>query len=266
MTRDSQQPHLLEPSDKNELNPVLKLPMSPVRMMTGADQAVRKMEQLDLAIVRASTIAEYLPQQLRWQTELALYDVEDRETLDVARNAVAKITTDFERLVGSIETFPEDLKQQFAESREVLGDAERVAAATQSLVERTDEALANLKAVSESLNTTATAFTETGATWDQTSQTLKALIHRERPEGAKPFDINDYTRAAEAWTQTASQILAITEQISSMQAALAETEAQTTATLNRITVRAALLIVLTLLAAIAYKAASLTLRKRSRQN
>ena len=50
---------------------------------TGMDAAARRMQQLEVVVARASDIAEFLPQQMRWEVELMLYDFEDRQSFDI---------------------------------------------------------------------------------------------------------------------------------------------------------------------------------------
>ena len=60
---------------------LINLPMSPFRALEGVSSGAAAIREFNQTALQLTNRVALLPQQIRWQMELLLYDVEDRETV-----------------------------------------------------------------------------------------------------------------------------------------------------------------------------------------
>ena len=223
--QSSRAPALAQKEAKRSLdmNPLLRLPFASLRAVTGLDETTRKMQDLEVVVARASAIADHLPQQVRWEVELMLYDVERRETV---QTAIAKLST----VSASVEQFTDTAKNLPATIR---GELDRTVDKLDSTQARLQDTLALVSTAAKDIEQTVSAVGDAGRAWESTGQAFGSLMPAEdegAATGSEPFDINEYTRAAEAWAATASAIEATLAQF---QAATSSTNLTNTVAVSR---------------------------------
>jgi hypothetical protein len=176
---------------------VVDLPMSPFRALEGVGSGAEAIHEFNETAREFARIVEGLPEQLRWQSQLLLYDVESRENL-----------------MAALESF-----QTLAESaRELAGIDQRVAASLESMLGDTESALAQLngalltaQGMVEPLRLTAEQVNLAGESWS-------ALFARdgEPDPDARPFDIREYEATARSIGEASLELRALAAELGTL--------------------------------------------------
>jgi hypothetical protein len=174
---------------------VINVPMSPFRALEGVGSGAAAIHDFNDTALRFSRIVEGLPQQMRWQTALLLYDVESRDSLIETLAALESFAESAERLASVAEGLPNDVEGLLGGSQGMLAEARETLRIAQSLVEP-------LRATAEQVNLA-------GASWG-------ALFERdEQPDpDARPFDIREVESTARGIGEAAVELRGLTEELS----------------------------------------------------
>ena len=168
-------------SEGGSLTWILTLPLSPFRALQGVDTGAQAIRDFNQTAREFAQIVSTLPDQIRLQLELVLYDVEDRDTVTRGLAAFESLAQSAAQASDAVERLPDDLRGALGDSKDALGQAA-------STVEQARGLMAPLDAASQNLR-------------DASSDWL-ALIgtraERDR-DTSPPFDIRD-------WENTARQI------------------------------------------------------------
>jgi hypothetical protein len=173
---------------------VVDLPMAPFRALEGVSSGAQAIHEFNQTAAAFSQIVEGIPQQLRWQSELLLYDVEDRETLVQGLAAFQSLAESAARASAAVEALPAELRLTLADSEGALA--------------RANELLANAQALVGPLDETARHVQEAGAAW--------AGVVRgggePRAEG-RPFDVTEWESAAREIAGAGARLAELTAEL-----------------------------------------------------
>lgn len=164
------------------LSAVLNAPLSPFRAFEGMSSGAAAIREFNRTAEEFAQIVAYLPRQLRWETQLLLYDVEDRDTVVQMLAAVESAAASAERVAAAAERLPDDM-------RTVLEDTEPAFVAANQVLATVGELLGPLQATAEQLRLGS-------ASWEQ----ILAGDDRPQPD-ARPFDVRE-------WEQTFAELAA----------------------------------------------------------
>ncbi|MEN8183808.1 MAG: hypothetical protein ABFS46_14870 [Myxococcota bacterium] len=169
---------------------VVAVPMSPFRALEGVGSGAAAIHDFNDTALRFSRIVEGLPQQLRLQTALMLYDVESREGVVQALAALESFAESAQRLAALAEELPTDLEALLGNSEGALAEANRTLLMAQGMV--------------EPLRATALQLNLAGASWG-------AIFERdgEPDPDARPFDIREYEATARGIGEAAVELSAL---------------------------------------------------------
>jgi hypothetical protein len=206
-----------------KLDWVFAMPMAPFKSLQGVESGAQAIHELNETARQLGDIAASLPMQSRWQTELLLYDVEDRES-------VARILAAFEQLSASAARFNAVAEQLPSAMRQELSALLEESSAAQVELRRTldairqatggiDATLANARPLAESLERIAGSANEAGASWGELVARLRAPAGT--PSSARPFDVTEYERTAAGIRDAASELRALIETARAGEASLA---------------------------------------------
>jgi hypothetical protein len=151
--------------------------------------------------LRLSQIVESLPQQMRWQTELLLYNAETRESTITALAAMESFAESASQLAAVAERLPVDLEAVLGNSQGALAEANRTLLTARELI--------------EPLRATAEQVVLAGNSWGAVLQS-----DGEPDPDARPFDIREYEAAARGIGEAAAELSGLATQI----AVLVETQ------------------------------------------
>jgi hypothetical protein len=107
----------------------------------------------------------------------------------------------------------------------------------------------------QQLDATRRTYTEMAQRWRMTIEVIERLFASSDEDDTGPFDIEDYTRAAESWTETATRMEALADRLAALQGGAPETTDEARRLVDHITLRVIQVIVAVLVAAIVYFAA-----------
>ena len=143
---------------------VVSVPMSPFRAFEGVGSAATAIHEINNTASEFTQVIDQLPKSNRWQIELLLYDIEDRDTVVQSLTAIKQLAESADRVSRAVERLPEDVgkllseaqgplaevRQAIADARELMkpvsatvqdvGEITQIVAAMQKSAERSDDA------------------------------------------------------------------------------------------------------------------------------
>lgn len=165
---------------------IIDLPMSPFRALEGVGSGAAAIHDFNQTADRFASIVDGIPEQLRWEAELLLFEFEDRDTTLQTVAALETLARSSEEASESLRHFQADLSAMLEGSGERLTEAQQVLAEAQQLA-------GPLAQITEQLR-------ETSELWVELTRP-----DPEAPPG-RPFDIREYD-------QTAAQIGSSAEEL-----------------------------------------------------
>lgn len=192
---------------------------SAINPLQGIDEAKQRAEEIKQQIERGRLMVKHLPQQIRWETELMLYDLEDRQTISSALSSFEKLADSFDRLATEADTLPTQLR---TETTKALDDWVTNVQALQStfseirgIASDTSQALNQAERVADSVQRAAAGLTETAQAWEGAADSVRQFVPKQnnRQPNSKPFDINEYTKTAESLTAAAIELRGLADDL-----------------------------------------------------
>jgi hypothetical protein len=177
---------------------VVSVPLSPFRALEGVGDSATEIRHFNATARDFVQAVERLPEQVRWQVELLLYDVEDRESFDTVLTSLDRLSQSAHRASDSIAKLPEDARSVLQESGGTLAQLEEILAQARELA-------GPLEATSDHVR--------------QASLAWAAVLEREPgapQEERRPFDIRE-------WQATVREIGDSAERLERLLEALRET-------------------------------------------
>jgi hypothetical protein len=175
---------------------VVSVPLAPFRALEGVGDSATEIRNFNATARQFVRSIERLPEQVRWQAELLLYSVEEREMVHAALGSLESLSASADRLSLSAERLP--------------GDA-------QALLEQSGPTLTQLQQLVASARELALPLRETSEQLRQASESWAAVLGSRdgaRREGAgRPFDIREWESAVRELGATAQQLEQLLEQL-----------------------------------------------------
>ena len=187
----------LEVASSPSLMSVLTLPLAPFKALEGVDSGARAIRDFNATANVFSRILAQMPAQIRAESELLLYDVEDRETVIQSVAAIERMAASAQRASESIERLPADLQKTLAGSHGAIQEA------NQALLTARD-ILVPLTLVSENVKLA-------GDSW----AALFAKKRDDEPPG-RPFDVREWQSAAAQIGTSADELRALAVEINTL--------------------------------------------------
>jgi hypothetical protein len=168
-------------SESSSLGWLITLPLSPFRALQGVDTGAQAIRDFNQTAREFAQIISALPDQLRLQIELVLYDVEDRETVVRGLAAFESLAESAAQASDAVQRLPDDLRGALSDSKDALGQAAATVDQARGLMTPLDSASQNLR--------------DASADW---LSLIGTRADRDK-DTSPPFDIRD-------WQNTAQQI------------------------------------------------------------
>lgn len=169
---------------------LIDLPMSPFRALEGVSSGAAAIRDFNQTALQLTNHVALLPQQIRWQMELLLYDVEDRHTVVETLALMRGIEESADRASRAVEGLPGDLATSLEASRGALADANRTIEQARALVAALDPTVERIRA--------------TGEVW--TTLVRGGPEASQDREPGRPFDIREWESAAREISQAATSL------------------------------------------------------------
>jgi hypothetical protein len=199
---------------------VFSLPMAPFRAFEGVESGAQAIHEFNATARQLGDLAARLPELTRWQLELFVYDLEDRETTIRGLEA-------FERLSASAEQLPtatrEEIERLLAESTAAQQELRTTLDALREASASIDGTLANAQPLADALARVAGRADDAGKTWNELIARFRPEDRGEEAPSGRPFDITEYERTAAGVRDAAVELRALLDTLRSGQTTLADT-------------------------------------------
>ena len=195
-------------------NWVTTIPMAPFRALEGIDAGAQAISDFNTTASQFSQIVEDMPLQTRWQMELLWYDLEERESVVSALDSFKTLADSSTSLSETARTLPQQMREQFVLAMQDIDSQQAnlrsTLAETRQTVDAMNTAISNATAMIESLNKSGESVARAGEAWNETMRTISVLGQGGEASAdsqpTRPFDIQDYTQAADRLTVAATEL------------------------------------------------------------
>jgi hypothetical protein len=173
----------------DSLSWLISLPLAPFTALRGVDSGAAAIHDFNRTAQEFSQIIRQMPERIRGQLDLFVYDLEARDTVEDTVASLGTIAASAERLSITAQQLPDDLRKALLDSQQPIESVGRV-------VEQAN-------ALAAPLAETATKLEEASAHW------LAMLGPRdEKPPdpNARPFDVRDWQATANSIGSAAAEL------------------------------------------------------------
>ncbi len=190
---------------------IVTIPLSPFRALQGVDTGAQAIREINQTAQRFNQILGTLPQLLRWNAELLVYEIETHKSVESGLESFDLVAQSAQALSAAAQTLPADLREQavllvqqidasqgelrktLESARAVLTDAERTGTTYEPVV--------------ASLDRTATQLAQAGVAWKEMVEAVRTPSDDgSKSADSRPFDILDYERTAEQVRAAATEV------------------------------------------------------------
>ena len=215
--REAPRPPAANANAEGNLQRVFDASLTPLRAIGGLDQTALAIQEVAAVADETNEILAHMPEHVRWNTEILLYELEEKDTVRTANQSLATFSRSAEKLVGQVDRLPGELRRELTAALEDLESRQAELRATLKATKDTAEAL---EKTSKSMTETSQGVAKAGKAWDGTIRTLWDMVNdfkgdpSEPPsEEGRPYDILDYARTAEETAKAAAELRAATREV-----------------------------------------------------
>jgi len=220
-------------------------PLGSLNMTSGLSDTAIAVERAAMSVDAIRTDLGYMPDMLRWQTTLLLHELERNDSISATVTSLEEVGRSSERLATVAEKLPGEVGSELDRFVEVLDQNQT---GLQTTLEKTRENLNEVSTVLDKADTLLVAADKTSQSLSVAGGALEGLAREvtrlietaqgppdeestgseptasapdstaaaaEKPPG-KPFDINEYTRAAEELTESAQALDALVRDVTNL--------------------------------------------------
>lgn len=167
---------------------VVGIPMSPFRALEGLGTAGTAMLEINRTADEFAQIVDELPRQNRWQVELLLYDLEERDTVTAGLAAFEQVAASADRVSQAIARLPDDFRVALGDSEGALAEASRTLETAQALMVPVSATVEEVGRISTLL------------------AALQADGNGSEAAPGRPFDIREYGSTAREATASVAEL------------------------------------------------------------
>jgi hypothetical protein len=240
----------LQLQESDLITSVLSIPLAPFRALQGVDSGAQAIREFNVTARRFTDVAGNLPEQIRGQLELFMYDFEDRETVEKGLAAFQTLSESAERASHTVADLPEELRQTLQLS---LEDSKSTVAKLGDAVDKLRQLMGPLDDTAKNLREGSVAWREVIGSWEQ---------RNTDPTPGRPFDIREWGDTANSIGNAALELRGLASDANGIKPSDALTAALDRS-IDRIFWRAALLIALFFGGLILYRVIATLLARRA---
>jgi hypothetical protein len=181
----------------NVLTEVATLPLAPFRALQGVDTGAAAVRDFNQTARRFATIVSALPEELRGEMQLLLFDAEELRAVQQSLAAFESAAASADRASLAMEQLPADLRAVLDDQvRSILVDSE-------GTIGQAAQAVAEARELAAPLQDTALQLREASALWREILGP-----HEPGPRGPdeRPFDVREWEAAARAISASAVEM------------------------------------------------------------
>jgi hypothetical protein len=157
---------------------VVSVPLSPFRALEGVGDSASAIREFTAVARDFVRTVEALPEQVRWQMELVLFEIEEREATRTLLASLDALTQSADRISHSTETLPEDVRALLEDSGGTL--------------EQLDRTLASARDLAGPLRETSERIQQASASW---ASVLGPQDGGTAEPPGRPFDVREWESA-----------------------------------------------------------------------
>ena len=218
----------------------ISLPLAPFRALEGVDSGAEAIHDFNRTAQQFSQIIARLPDRLRGQMQLLIYDIEDRETVIHASEAADRVAQSAESLAATVAQLPEDVRKALLESQGNVDAVGRVVEQANALAAPVADAATQLELAS--------------AHW----LSILGPADPTPDPNERPFDVTEWRDAAQSIGSAAAELRGLATDLQTVSGSAAIDHA-----IDRAFWRAAVLIVLFFAALLGYRVLAARLTRQS---
>jgi hypothetical protein len=175
---------------------VVSVPLSPFRALEGVGDSAAGIREFNGIARSFARSVERLPEQMRWQVELLMFEIEDRDTVRSVLAALQSLASSADRLSGSAESLPSDVRALLQDSSQTLAQLQQLVASGSALAEPLRDASQHV---------------------EQASASWQAILGprdgaEARPRG-RPFDVREWESAVREVGATAQELESLLREV-----------------------------------------------------
>lgn len=181
----------------NVLTEVASLPLAPFRALQGVDTGAAAVRDFNQTARRFATIVSTLPEELRGEMQLLLFDAEELRAVQQSLAAFESAASSADRASLAMEQLPADLRAVLDDQvRSILVDSE-------GTIGQAAQAVAEARELAAPLQETALQLREASALW---REILGPHEPGPRESDERPFDIREWNTTAQSIGASAAEL------------------------------------------------------------
>ena len=187
------------------------VPLSPFKALQGVDAGAQAIRDFNQTALRFTQVIAALPTFLRWNLELLAFDLETHRTVESGLEAFQSLAQSAQQLSAAASSMPQDLgreaSQLVAQVDASQGQVKQTLEAARAALGEASGTAKSLEPVVTALDRTTEQLKQAGVAWTAMVSAVRAPPNdAAKDTGSRPFDIQDYERAALEINQAAVQL------------------------------------------------------------
>lgn len=222
------------------LQQVLAITLAPIDALKGVDRTAAAIRGFTAVAARLTDVARELPEDVRLQAQLLALDLEQVESVREALASLRTASNSAERLAATAEGLPQAVRKELeaaldsldarqGELRKTIAEARDTVREVQTALQQAERSADAFRETAATVEQTAANTAKAGDAWTGTFRALQEMVQSFRtphadaahddtapvsaPSDKRSFDINDYTRTAEALDAAAKQLRELTHDV-----------------------------------------------------
>lgn len=201
---------------RDSLGKPLDVVMQPLRAINpgkSLDETAQALREFGITVDDVRRELVRLPEQVRWQTELLLLDLDESRARATAQASLTALAESAERLSARAESLPAEVERRAAS---LLAQIEAQEVELRATLESVRGTLQEGTSAAHALTETAQAIDAALTTFAALSSDLKGpprAPDAPAPTPGRPFDVEDYTRTAQALTASLIELNSALERV-----------------------------------------------------
>jgi hypothetical protein len=191
----------------------LSIPLAPFRALEGVDSGAQAIREFNITARRFTDVVAQMPEQLRGELDLFMYDFEDRDTVTQGLSAFKTVAESADRASLTIAELPEDLRINL---QQTLQESQGTVAKLSAAVDQLRALVGPLDSASASLRDASIAWREVIGSYQE---------RNAQPDTGPPFDVRDWGNAASQIGTAAGELRGLAVDVSQIDQSSALTAA-----------------------------------------
>jgi hypothetical protein len=195
--------------------------------VTGVAESANAIDRLRHVIAVFTEMVEFLPTYTRWQFELMMLDLDSIQTVQTWQNNMVRLSDSIESIAATANDLPTDVRTEVETLLAATDEPQRQLQATlgdmQQTLAKLDSTLESTGTLATKVDTATVQFREAAEAWQATAVAVDDMMDDVLALGddaggesdGRPFDITEYTAAAERVELAAGELRSLLDDLNS---------------------------------------------------